>query len=140
MKHFKIQELTYSLAAQRNFIVNVPTSEEVNRLVRLVNDVLDPLRERWGVPIYVTSGYRCPELNKLVGGAAQSYHLRGMAADITSRCPFHNAALYTEIRIMHREGLLPLTECYLSPQGTYIHVAYDKDNVEANPFIEPSRG
>ena len=135
MKYFKLTELTHSITAKAHGIANVPTAEAKKNLELLVKHVLDPVRERWGVPIYVNSGYRCPELNKLVGGAPNSYHLRGMAADITSRCPFHNAALFTEIRILHQQGLLPLTECYMQKQGLYIHVAYDPSNVRKKPFI-----
>lgn len=136
MKYFKLEELTYSQTAKAHSIANVPTAEAVKNLTRLVDEVLDPLRERWGVPIRVTSGYRSATLNRKVGGSSTSYHLRGMAADITSRCVFHNVALYTDLRIMHRAGLLPLTECYLKRQGFYIHVAYDPDNINPQPFIE----
>ena len=136
MKYFTLSELTRSAIAEVRGIDNTAPSEAERNLTDLVEMVLDPLRERWGVPIHVNSGYRCPELNKIVGGAENSYHLRGMAADITSRCPFHNTALFTEIRIMHDKGLLPLTECYLSQQGTYIHVAYDPANVKRTPFLD----
>ncbi|MBR5148729.1 MAG: peptidase M15 [Bacteroidaceae bacterium] len=136
MKYFKIQELVRSTTAEACGIDNTPSAGAVPLMVELIDKVLDPLRERWGVPIYVTSGYRCEELNARVGGSKTSYHLRGMAADITSRCPFHNAALFTEIRIMHREGKLPLTECYLSQQGLYIHVAYDPAQIKENPFLD----
>ena len=135
MKYFKLTELTHSITAKAHAINNTPTAEAVPLMVDLIDKVLDPVRERWGVPIYVNSGYRCPELNKLVGGAPNSYHLRGMAADITSRCPFHNAALFTEIRIMHQQGLIPLTECYMQKQGLYIHVAYDPSCIKPQPFI-----
>ena len=135
MKYFKLTELTHSITAKAHAIDNTPTAEAVPLMVDLIDKVLDPVRERWGVPIYVNSGYRCPELNKLVGGAPNSYHLRGMAADITSRCPFHNAALFTEIRIMHQQGLIPLTECYMQKQGLYIHVAYDPSCIKPQPFI-----
>ena len=134
--YFKLSELTRSTTAEACGIDNTPSAGAVPLMVELIDKVLDPLRERWGVPIYVTSGYRCPELNARVGGSKSSYHLRGMAADITSRCPFHNAALFTEIRIMHREGKLPLTECYLSQQGLYIHVAYDPAQIKENPFLD----
>ena len=135
MKYFTLPELTHSLTAQAHSIANVPTAEAEKNLVTLITCVLDPIRERWQSPIYINSGYRCPELNKKVGGAPNSYHLRGMAADITSRCPFHNAALFTEIRIMHQQGLLPLTECYMQKQGLYIHVAYDSSCIKPQPFI-----
>ena len=135
MKYFKLTELTHSITAKAHAIDNTPTAEAVPLMVELIDKVLDPIRERWGVPLYVNSGYRCPELNKLVGGAPNSYHLRGMAADITSRCPFHNAALFAEIRILHQQGLLPLTECYMQKQGLYIHVAYDPSCIKPQPFI-----
>lgn len=48
----------------------------------LVENVLDPLREKYGKPIKVNSGYRCPKHNLAVGGATQSQHMKGEAADI----------------------------------------------------------
>ena len=136
MKYFKIEELTYCATAQARFIENVPSAEAVRNLETLIEQVLDPIRERWQSPIYITSGYRCPALNRKVGGVENSYHVRGMAADITAKSVFYNTALYTEIRIMHAKGLIPLTECYLERQGFYIHVAYDPDNINPQPFIE----
>ena len=104
-------------------------------MVELITKVLDPIRERWQSPIYITSGYRCPALNRKVGGVENSYHTRGMAADITAKSVFYNTALYTEIRILHAKGLIPLTECYLERQGLYIHVAYDPAAPSDNPFF-----
>jgi hypothetical protein len=51
-------------------------------VVELVDILLDPLREAWGGPLVVTSGYRCPELNKAVGGSETSAHTAGWAADL----------------------------------------------------------
>ncbi len=82
MKYFTINELTKSPAAIRLGINNKPTAEITAALERLVKNVLDPLREAWGAPIIVTSGYRSPKLNKAVGGAANSQHCYGQAADI----------------------------------------------------------
>lgn len=56
--------------------------EVEENLRALVDEVLDPLREAYGRPVRVTSGYRCPRLNTLVGGAPNSQHMRGEAADI----------------------------------------------------------
>jgi hypothetical protein len=136
MKYFSIPELhkTSQPEFQGN-ILNVPLGQERKNLVTLVECVLDPIRERWQSPIYITSGYRCPMLNKKVGGVENSYHTRGMAADITAKSVFYNTALYTEIRILHREGLIPLTECYMERQGLYIHVAYDPAAPSDNPFF-----
>lgn len=84
MKYFTIQELTKSATAQRKGIDNTPSVQVRANLTALVEKVLDPLREAYGKPIIVTSGYRCEKLNKAVGGAASSQHVKGEAADIRS--------------------------------------------------------
>lgn len=82
MKYFTIDELCKSATATRLGIPNVPTVAVSNNIRFLVSIVLDPLRELYGKPIYVASGYRSPELNKAVNGAKNSQHLTGTAADI----------------------------------------------------------
>lgn len=87
MKYFNFDEFFNSDLAGTVGIVNYP-SPEVEQLVRfhiiaLVDHVLDPIRERWGVPVRITSGYRCKALNELVGGKDSSQHLAGYAADFT---------------------------------------------------------
>lgn len=85
MKYFVFNEFFNSELANAVGIVNYP-SPDVEQLVRfniinLVDHVLDPIRERWGVPVRITSGYRCKALNELVGGKDNSQHLAGYAAD-----------------------------------------------------------
>ena len=87
MKYFNFNEFFHSDLADSVGLVNYP-APEVERLVRsriiaLVDHVLDPIRERWGVPVRITSGYRCRALNELVGGKDSSQHLAGYAADFT---------------------------------------------------------
>lgn len=82
MKYFTIEELSASTEARKMGIDNTPTAEAVANLTDLVDAVLDPLREKYGRPIHVSSGYRCPRLNKAVGGAVTSQHTTGEAADI----------------------------------------------------------
>ncbi len=80
--NFRLSEFTRSDTAKRLGIVNECSSvEQVLNLAYLCHMVLQPLRDRFG-PIRINSGYRCPELNEAVGGVANSYHLRGEAADI----------------------------------------------------------
>lgn len=80
--HFSLKELVASDVASRKKIDNIPSFEVVGRLHELVGSLLEPLREAWGGPIKVTSGYRCEKLNKAVGGVASSAHMRGDAADL----------------------------------------------------------
>lgn len=82
MKYFSIRELTKSMNAVKRGIDNTPNAEQRQSLIDLVEHVLDPLRERWGAPIIVSSGFRNPTVNRLAGGGANSQHLKGEAADI----------------------------------------------------------
>lgn len=80
--HFSLKELVASDVASRKKIDNTPSFEVVGHLHELVGKLLEPLREAWGGPIKVTSGYRCEKLNRAVGGVASSAHMRGDAADL----------------------------------------------------------
>ena len=75
MKHFTIGELCASTTADARGIKNTPMLQETGNLKALADNVLDPLREWYGKPIYVNSGYRCPQLNRMVGGKPTSQHL-----------------------------------------------------------------
>ena len=80
----------------------------------LVENVLDPARERFGKPIIVNSGYRCPKHNKEVGGVANSQHLRGEAADV--RCTDNKRLA----EIIEQNGKFD----QLIDYGTFLHVSY----------------
>ena len=81
IKYFGLAEFIHSATAKRLNIDNTPTFEIVDNLNRLA-DYLDNIREKFGKPILVSSGYRCPVLNKAVGGVANSQHQKGLAADL----------------------------------------------------------
>ena len=82
MKHFTFREFERSeRAAELNIDNRIPELAEAH-IVELVDILLDPLREAWGGPLVVTSGYRCPELNRDVGGYATNAHTAGWAADL----------------------------------------------------------
>ena len=135
MKYFSISELTHSDTAVSLGIPNEPNATQVRNLEHLVCYVLDPLREAWGMPIKVASGYRCPELNDEVGGVEDSYHMDGMAADITALNPARNIELMCLIRAMYLGGHLDLLECYPGPDYKYIHVACNREQDKPNPFF-----
>lgn len=81
IKYFKLSEFINSATAKRLGIDNTPNFEVVDNLNRLAS-YLDGIREKLGIPILVSSGYRCPLLNKSVGGVSNSQHLKGLAADL----------------------------------------------------------
>lgn len=80
-QYFTTQELCHSDTAVAKHIDNTPTKEVESNLKRLI-DFLNPLREKWGSGIRINSGYRCPALNKEVGGVATSAHTTGNAVDL----------------------------------------------------------
>lgn len=129
MKYFTINELTKSATANRKGIDNTPSALIKERLEALINNVLDPLREKWGAPIIVTSGYRCPALNKAVGGASGSQHMKGEAADIrtVSDKPEDNMKL---LKCLMTSGIIwDQVICeYPDSKGNpnWIHISYKK--------------
>lgn len=98
MKHFTLKELTRSATAAKLGIDNTPDPTAVRNLTLLVDNILDPLREKFGEPIYVNCGFRCDALNEAVGGALGSQHKYGEAADITAKDQSKNARLFQIIR------------------------------------------
>lgn len=98
MKYFTIDELCHSDTAQAKGIDNSPSAVVRGNLEALVSNVLDPLREAFGKPIIVNSGYRSTLLNNSVGGAKNSQHTRGEAADITAEDVKDNKQLFEIIR------------------------------------------
>ena len=85
MKNFKLSEFFASSTADKNGIKNEPSLDERATIERninlLVDNVLDPIRDKFCAPVIITSGYRCPRVNKLVGGVNNSQHMSGCAAD-----------------------------------------------------------
>lgn len=120
MKYFTIKELTRSTTAELRGIDNTPSQQVINKLTALVENVLDPLREAWGAPIHVNSGYRCAALNKAVGGVPTSQHILGEAADITVGTRAKNQRLYALLRQLD----LPVDQAINEHDFSWIHVSY----------------
>ncbi len=119
MKYFTMKELAKSSTADKLGIDNTPTSEASVALSNLVTHVLDPLREMYGKAITVNSGYRCPKLNASVGGAKNSQHMRGEAADITAGSKTENKKLFELIR-----DNLPFDQLIDESDYSWVHVSY----------------
>ena len=122
MKYFTIKELCRSTVATQKGIDNTPNSTIVNNLNQLINNILDPLREKYGKPIYVNSGYRCPALNSAVKGSKTSSHLKGLAADITVGSPTKNKKLFDLIQELN----LPYDQLIDEKNYSWIHISFSK--------------
>ena len=128
MKYFTIEELCASDVARTRNIPNHPTSDVRENLTRLIDRVLDPIREAWGGPVTVTSGFRAQLLNKAVGGVATSQHLSGEAADITVGSQADNRRLFELVVSLQKEGKIAFDQLIwekgsaTGPQ--WLHVSY----------------
>lgn len=125
-KYFTIAELCKSDTADRLGINNRIPKELLPNIQNLIAKVLDPLREWYGKPVYVNSGYRCPELNKAVGGSPTSDHMQGRAADITGGSQAENEKLFDLIQALG----LPFDQLIDEKDFSWVHVSYrsEKDN------------
>lgn len=120
MKYFTIKELSKSSTALSKNIDNSPSPDIVKNLTLLVDNILDPLREKYGKPIMVNGAYRCSELNKAVGGSKTSQHMTGQAADITVGSPDNNKKLFNLMIEMN----LPFDQLIDEKNFRWIHVSY----------------
>ena len=79
--NFTLNELTKSQTATRKGIDNEPGTVEIENLIHLAKTILQPVREHFGKPVMISSGYRSPELCEAIGSSAKSQHAKGEAAD-----------------------------------------------------------
>ena len=81
-EHISYKEGVYSVTATRRGIDNIPNGEQLANMELLAKKVFEPLREWVSGPIKINSFFRCPELNKAIGGSSKSQHCKGQAIDI----------------------------------------------------------
>ena len=124
VSYFTISELTASATALREGIDNRPNKCAYHLLHVLVEQLLDPIREAWGEPIVVSSGYRCKELNTLIGGVKNSHHMLGCAADIIAGNKADHRKLFKMIQKMQQEGRIKFTQLIWEGDGRWIHISY----------------
>ena len=114
-KYFSFTEMISTVStAQEN---NLPDWDDINRLLELCRWILDPVREMYGKPIVVTSGFRSPSLNRLVGGVPTSQHMQGLAADLLC---YDSKALFDLIA----ESDLPFDQLIYYQKRKFVHVSY----------------
>lgn len=119
-RSYTLDDLIASDTARLNRVDNTPTKEVIDNLRNLAQSILQPIADEMSFRPYVTSGYRCPALNKLVGGVPTSQHVTGCAADL--RC-------YTEIYANHLAECAkktPYDQLILEQKGKikWIHVSW----------------
>jgi uncharacterized protein YcbK (DUF882 family) len=116
-EHFDLQEFTYSETAKRYGIKNKPKTLIIDNIKTLCEEILEPLRLEIGKPIHISSGYRCLELNKKVGGVPTSQHCLGQACDfvVEGMTPYEVVKVILELN-------LPFDQVGL--YDTFVHISY----------------
>lgn len=146
MKYFSIKEFENSSTARAKGIDNTIKDVHIkNNIEELVSKVLDPLREKYGKPITISSGYRGEALNKAVGGSKTSQHCSGKAADLVIS---NKGIISTESNRKLYELIiklgLPFDQLILE-KGTiqrpqWIHISYDKDRLRKEILYTAGKG
>ena len=118
-KNFKWSEFTKSDTATRFHIQNEIVDWDVrDNIIALVWEVLQPLRDSWGGPLFINSGFRSAELNKAVGGAETSQHVKGEAADIACSDPISLAKLAKRMRLSYDQLII---------YDSFVHISHKRD-------------
>lgn len=121
-KNFTLEELCASDTAKRMGIDNKPSAVAESNLLLVARNILQPLRDAYGKSIVINSGYRCPALNKAVGGASTSQHLKGEAVDIRCNNKETREWIFNWIKANCKFDQLILEH---NSQGVYwVHVSY----------------
>lgn len=126
-EHFSLGELTKSETASRKGIENTPDDAQIENLILVCNEILEPVRKQYGVPFAPNSGFRCLELNRAIGSSDKSQHVEGKAVDfeipgydnkevalwVRDNCDFDQLILE-----FYREG---------EPTSGWVHCSYNLD-------------
>jgi zinc D-Ala-D-Ala carboxypeptidase len=127
--HFTLEELLESQTARRKGITAQfnPPEKIIHNLTALCENILEPLRTALKKPIKISSGYRCPELNKAVGGAPKSQHLDGQAADIQG-AGYPNKKLFEQIQASDLPFDQLIWEYGTKQEPAWVHVSFGPKN------------
>lgn len=138
MKHFNFIEFVRSVEAVRLGINNkIADARCVANIYTLVDNVLDPLRDIVGFPIYINSGYRCKSLNDAVDGSDNSQHMKGLAADISFGVNEHLCEwVYSILKSGTYTMFSYIDQCILYKDKRFIHVSIaERDNTPRHEFF-----
>lgn len=135
--NFTYEELIKSPTANRLKINNTPNSQQYKQLKKLAIDILQPIRDKFGEPLIVTSGFRCEKLNKAVGGSKTSQHCKGEAADIhtVSDTIKDNKKLFDLILDMIKKGEITVGQLIDEYNYNWVHVSLPRVGKQNNQIL-----
>ena len=127
-KSFTLNELTKSQEATRLEIDNTPNEEHIANLKTLCVKILQPVRDFYGLPVSISSGYRSPELCEAVGSSRTSQHARGQAADFEIfGVPNKQVADFIVKNLEYDQCILEFWN-ENEPNSGWVHCSFNKDN------------
>lgn len=125
MKYFKFIEMINSAKAKENNIDNFPYDYDVIDNIIYTMECLDKIREEYGKPLYISSGYRCPELNRIVGGKENSQHKKGQAADINLGSTDKNRDFF--IWLEQHKDEIEFDQLIDEAKYAWVHISFKKE-------------
>lgn len=137
-EHLTLAELIRSESAKRQGLSNMPTPEHIENLKALAENIFEPIRAHFRVPIYISSGYRSKQLNKLIGGAKNSQHNLGEAIDIDMDGHSHditNKDIFDFI-----VAKLPFDQVINEFNYAWVHVSYKKNGPQRHQVLRAVKG
>lgn len=130
--NFKISELIHSDTAIRNNVNNMPDINSLDNMLELIYYVLQPLRNKIGKPMIITSGFRNQQVNKLVGGSKTSEHTKGMAVDFV----INGMSPKQIINFIRKSGIkyTQLIEEYAN-NTSWVHISYNRKDLKCETLL-----
>ena len=139
-KNLSLAEVTKSITAKRLGIDNTPDEWVTENLRKVAEHIFQPVREHFGRPIYVSSGYRAPDLNVAIGGSKRSQHVEGRALDLDGDVYGHvsNSSIFNYIRENLQFDQL-IWEFGDQDNPDWVHVSYVRDGVNRGRCLKACR-
>jgi len=135
-KHLSLGEVSRSETAKRKGISNTPSGEHLENFKKLAENIFEPIREHFGVPIHISSGYRSKELNSAIGGSLSSQHCQGEAIDIDmDGTSITNAQIFNYIKDNLNFDQL-IWEFGTDSNPDWVHVSYESTGKQRKQILK----
>ena len=135
-KNLSLKEMTKSRTALRRGIDNSPTLEHIENMKALAENIFQPIRDHFGVPIYISSGYRYEALNNAIGGSKTSQHSKGQAIDLDRDA--HSQPHNSDLFIFVKDNLdfdQMIWEFGTDDNPDWVHISYNPDGKQRNQLL-----
>jgi len=135
-KNLALSEVTRSETAKRRGISNMPTPEHIENFKKLAENVFQPIRDHFGVPIRISSGYRSKELNTAIGGSLSSQHCQGEAIDIDmDGTTVTNKQIFDFVKANVNFDQM-IWEFGTDANPDWVHVSYNSDGAQRKQILK----